>query len=307
MKKFLMALVVLAIASAPALAGPNDCGVIVVHNTNMAYSNDPAPPGPPTPVPAVAEIVNTIPMGNQPGDVSANLVWKVYAAFPLDHSPRVKTCGWGVAHDEAGGGVVIEHNDAQNLAVFYITSAGWPGDHTYVGMSFTDSARVATVNELWWFSGYAYAGLAGEPQMFSVIPNSAVGNQVFGDDDFPTNEDPITGYGTLGFGQPGVTPIPQCEVVGACCFENGDCLMLTAADCSTQLGSFVGGDCTPGLCIPIVYGACCVNYVCNVVTPDACAQAEGTYYGDGSVCTPDTCPYIPTENKSWGQIKNSYR
>ena len=31
MKKFLMALVVLAIASAPALAGPNANGIIVVH------------------------------------------------------------------------------------------------------------------------------------------------------------------------------------------------------------------------------------------------------------------------------------
>jgi len=309
MKKFLMALMVLAIASAPALAGPNANGIIMVHNTGMAWTSDPLPP---TPVPACADVVNSIPMGNQPGDVSANLIWKVYAAFPVDASPRVKTCGWGISYPAVGGGgVIIEHNDAQNLSVFYITSAGWPASGTEVGMSFTDSARVDIVNELWWSSGYSYAGLAGEPQTFCIVPNSAQGNQVFGDDSFPTNEDPITGYGCLGFGTDGYTPCPVGEPTGACCFAaTGECVMLLVSECAAAGGSFVGGECLPNNPCPPppVYGACCVNYVCNVVTPQQCTNAGGTYYGDGTVCLPETCPPpTPTESKSWGQIKNNYR
>jgi len=300
-----MALVVLAIASAPALAGPNAGGVIVVGNTGMLWTSDPLPP---TPVPDCSTMVNEAPLGGAPGN---NLIWKVYAAFPTNAQPRLKTCGWGIGYPSVnGGGITIEHNDAQNLAVFYITSAGWPASLTEVGMSFTDGARTAIVNELWWFSGYAYEGAGGEGQTFCVIPNSAVGNQVFGDDAFPTNEDPIAGYGCLGFGTPGFTPCPpDVPVAGACCFPtSADCVMLLPAECAAAGGSFYGGDCTPQTCPPPpVFGACCVGEVCNVVTPAICANLAGTYYGDGSVCVPNPCPIIPVETRSWGQIKGNYR
>jgi hypothetical protein len=306
MKKFLMALVVLAIASAPALAGPNAGGILMAHNTGMAWTSDPLPP---TPVPTCEGANLEVPLSADPA-VTENVIWKVYAAFPEGSTPRVKTCGWGIGYPSVGGGgIIIEHNDAQNLAVFYITSAGWPASGTQVGMSFTDGARTDRVNELWWFSGYGYVGTAGEPQIFSVIPNSAPGNQVFGDDAFPTNEDPITGYGSLGFGTTGaVVCPPPIPLPGACCFPNGDCVMLLATECAAAGGSFMGGECVPGLCVPTFTGACCVNYVCSIATPLDCAAAAGTYYGDNSVCVPTPCPPpTPTENKSWGQIKNNYR
>jgi len=308
MKKFLMALVVLAIASAPALAGPNAGGILMVHNTGMAWSGDGLPT---TPVPTCEGANLEVPWSAADPALSENVIWKVYAAFPEGSSPRVKTCGWGIGYPSiGGGGITVEHNDAQNAAVFYITSAGWPGSGTQVGMSFTDGARTDRVNELWWFSGYAYAGGAGEGQLFAVIPNSAPGNRIFGDDAFPTNEDPIAGYGSLGFGTLGeVLCPPPLPVPGACCFPNGDCVMLLAVDCvAAPGGSFVGGDCVVGLC-PIAYtGACCVNYVCSIVSPENCAAAAGTYYGNDSLCDPTPCPIpVPTEAKSWGQIKNNYR
>jgi hypothetical protein len=41
---------------------------------------------------------------------------------------------------------------------------------------------------------------------------------------------------------------------------------------------------------------------------DACIQAGGRYQGDGSTCEPvNPCPIVPTQNTTWGRIKNAYR
>ena len=308
MKKFLMALVVLAIATGPAWAGPNANGVLMVHNTGVQWSTDPFP----TVLPTCAEIVNTVAMGNEGGATpsqSVPVVWKVYAVFPLANSPRLVALGWGLTLSAVdGGGVVITHNDPAP-GVFKIVSAGWPPATTgvaEVGMSFPDSARTTPVTELWWFDGYAYAGALGEPQMFSVVPHSNPMNQIFSDDQIPSNADPIAGYGTLGFGQPGYTFCPTGEIIGACCFDDGTCQMLSAVACQDLHGSFNGGTCSPTLCPVIKYGACCVGTVCNIVTHDVCTNLGGTYYGDDSLCEPYPCA-TPTETKTWGQIKNSYR
>lgn len=55
---------------------------------------------------------------------------------------------------------------------------------------------------------------------------------------------------------------------------------------------------------PPAEGACCDALgACTVTVEAACA---GTWTG-GITCTPNPCPPVPTENKSWGQIKNSYK
>lgn len=59
---------------------------------------------------------------------------------------------------------------------------------------------------------------------------------------------------------------------------------------------------------PGATGACCVNYVCSIMTAAECERAGGTYYGDGSTCDPTPCPPpIPVEEKTWGTIKSNYR
>ncbi len=302
-----LVLLVLAVAGTPALAGPNANGVIVVHDAGIVWTDDlPLPPASTTPT--CAEIVNEVAMGSNPYDASDPTVWKVYAAFPVESSPRLKGCGWGIAHPSAGGGqVVIQANGAPSEAVFFLTSAGWPGDNTFIGMSFTDYVRTDPVDELFWFGGYAYAGEAGEPQSFCVIPHEGESNRFFLDDAVPQNADPIAGYGCLGFGMPGYTPCPTGVVTGACCFEDGTCTMLEAAACVDAGGTFVGGDCVPGLCYIGPIGACCLNGVCDVVTPAVCALVGGTYYGDYVPCTEVTCPPVPVESRSWGQIKGDYR
>lgn len=57
--------------------------------------------------------------------------------------------------------------------------------------------------------------------------------------------------------------------------------------------------------VPPVEGACCLaDGTCIVIVQDGC---QGTYQGDGTTCTPNPCPPIPTENTSWGAIKNLYK
>jgi len=45
----------------------------------------------------------------------------------------------------------------------------------------------------------------------------------------------------------------------------------------------------PNVCSPPLTGACCVTTTCQVLTPAACAAANGTYFGDGSTCTNVVC------------------
>jgi len=315
MKKFLLALVVLAIASAPALAGPNENGVIVVHNTGIAWSSDLTLP-PASPVPAFADpcpglgtFVNTMELGTTVADEK---VWKVYAAFPVANSPKLLGCAWGIGSAPVNaGGVTVLHNGQSRALDFSITTSNWPGDQSFVGMSL-DTTHVTTVTELWWFGGYGYAGTNGEPQMWCVIPHNNPLNQFFVDDSTPRILDPIAGYGCLGFGQPGVTPCPEGIVTGACCFADGSCQTLSAPDCVAAGGAFQGGlvACDPNPCHVTYTGACCfpLTGACEVMTEAACGTLGGAYQGNDVACTPDLCPPpTPIETKSWGQIKASYR
>lgn len=314
MKRLLMGCAVMAIVSTPVLAGPNADATIVVHNTGIAWTTD-LGLHPASPVPMCAAIVDEIPMGSVPGDASNSLVWKVYASFPTESSPRLKSCGWGITlTSDGGGGILFISSGTPNPAVSYLTSAGWPGANSFIEMSFTDGVRTDVVDELFWFAGYAYAGAAGEPQMFRVIPHSDVSKRFFLDDASPQNADPITGYGSLGFGQPGQTPCPACLLpcgAAACCLSDGACAMMSGTNCLAAGGVIVPDlICAPNLCsvsAAPACGACCdhLTGACDV-TPRVACKFE--WLGDDVPCNPTTCvPAGPNERKSWGQIKNGYR
>jgi len=89
------------------------------------------------------------------------------------------------------------------------------------------------------------------------------------------------------------TPGPP---VGACCFIDGTCQVLTETDCLNAEGVFqgVGVSCIPNRC-PQPTGACCfTDGVCVEVTEDDCGLQGGSYEGDFSACNPDLCPIILT-------------
>jgi len=60
---------------------------------------------------------------------------------------------------------------------------------------------------------------------------------------------------------------------------------------------------------PLQRGACCIGDQgeCQVVTLDECTTLGGEYQGDNTVCDPNPCPIVPTQEGSWGQIKANFR
>jgi len=85
---------------------------------------------------------------------------------------------------------------------------------------------------------------------------------------------------------------------GACCIATEEitveCEIVTAVQCATLSGAYLGDDSMCGACIPI--GACCLDLAvalgdaqdpCLILTKAACDALAGAYQGDGSDCT--TC------------------
>jgi hypothetical protein len=84
------------------------------------------------------------------------------------------------------------------------------------------------------------------------------------------------------------TPPPT----GACCLADGTCVEVSAAECTSQGGTYKGdGTLCANVSCPQPTGACClVDGSCSEVTEDACILAGGTYQGDGTLCVNVSCP-----------------
>jgi len=96
MKKFLMAVAALTCMSGIALAGPNAGGTIVAHDANLVYTTDIESycgQGDPLTVCENADVMIE--------SVGADAhVWKVYAAFHEDASPRLRGMTWGATYSD---------------------------------------------------------------------------------------------------------------------------------------------------------------------------------------------------------------
>jgi len=82
---------------------------------------------------------------------------------------------------------------------------------------------------------------------------------------------------------------------GACCFPSGLCSVVTAAECETQQGVYVGDGttCTPNPCAQPE--ACCFpDGSCQILLADLCQAQGGVPQGPGTVCGERiTCPQPP--------------
>jgi hypothetical protein len=83
---------------------------------------------------------------------------------------------------------------------------------------------------------------------------------------------------------------PCAAGVGACCFPDGHCNLLTGEACSSPGGSYQGDavTCAPDLC-PLPLGACChADGTCTVM-PQYLCQVPDYWRGQGTPCTAKTC------------------
>ncbi len=103
-------------------------------------------------------------------------------------------------------------------------------------------------------------------------------------------------------------PCPQPE--GACC-DIGNCAVLTEEECGLIGGEWLGmgTTCDPNPCEAV----CCIDpatqyHTCIITLEDDCAAQGGYWHPEEGSCDPNPCTiYTPTENTSWGQIKEMYR
>ncbi len=304
MRKLILFLGVLCFTFSAALAGPNAGGVLWVHDTNLFfYDEPPLPPISPPP---------TFPCpGGVDNQMAADLnwkIWKVYAAFPQESSPRLMSVSWGTQFPEPIGspysyvqvlpalcGVPDEDGTGTDV---WTGANGFPtASGGEVVQSFPTGPRTTTVVELFYFGGLAYAyGAAYAFPTWCTIPHSNPTNRYFLDDADPPNADLIEGYGCLGFGTPGFTPCPGVtDPAGACCdTATGACMITYEANCPYN---WLGPDvpCTPETCPspPVPTGACCRfdTGSCHISSQAACFY---TWLGPDVPCDVTTCPPMPT-------------
>ena len=179
-------------------AGPNFGGTLIVHEVELNATCEAVVSGPLSACAAVDNMVDS------PFLCPA---WKVYAAFPGNSQPRLKTLRWGIS-SSSDSLSVSSFVSPDPLAVDVVPTWGWPYSGTGVTMTF-HTVQTAELVELFIFLGYNGYG--------SPIPSGAVWSttshptesSVFLDDSAVPVEDPIADYGTLGFGVPGYTPCPE--------------------------------------------------------------------------------------------------
>lgn len=283
-------------AASMAVAGPNAAGTLVVHDTGLTFSSDQTEW--PSPAPTCPEVDNR----GRAGGLDSAFVWKVYAAFPLAGSPRLREVVLG--QFLSGDMTVLASGLPDPTVDVEWPQQGWPtgngGNRVRFGSTHTES-----MVECYWFGGYGYAG-AG--YMIAPHPTQAM---VFVDDSVPPQEDPIANLSGLGFGVPGGTHCPwEPTEPGACCFYfSQQCELLTPADCASAGGDFFGGSCEPYPCpLGEPPGACCLpDGSCEVVDQILCAYHGGIWLGFGIPCEPDPCPPTRIESTSWGEVKHRYR
>jgi hypothetical protein len=231
-KRFTLAAMMLILAAPIALAGPNDGGVLVLHDPGLAYTSDTAsyiglsgvgcgqdgpfspaiqfcPPYEPVDGAIPCDPLAANPTSHWSGDGSH--VWYVLAAFPAESCPRLKTMGFRIEYDASKVFLAANGPAVPEDMIFYVTvgsdedSAVFPANRSGVGVSFTE-ARTSLLQEVWWFAGYSYPGVTDATfALKQLLPQSLA----FGDDSVPTITDAYQGFGTLGLGgMVGDDPVP---------------------------------------------------------------------------------------------------
>jgi hypothetical protein len=173
-----------------------------------------------------------------------------------------------------------------------LPSGGWPGAGEGTALTSTSGPWDGNYLAVYLMTGYAYGyGYSG------IVPLDVNGQTGSGGwtncEGVPVEFMPAA-YGGMGINTDGLYVEPVCGGAPewACCFADGSCLVLTAADCAANMGVWYDGvGCDPNEC-PAPLGACCFqDGSCLVMDELACAAAGGTdWLGMGTTCDPNNCP-----------------
>lgn len=291
-----LGLLAVCVAAATAWAGPNANGTLVVGlSVGTIFTGDNVPYcGSATAASCDGIVAST----SQEGGVVLN----VFAAFPPAASPRLSGLTFGVEYASGEG---FSFADGGMCGDFELSEATWPASGSGTAVTW-GAAETSTLTEVYWFGVYSYDSYG--PGAFCLIPNPVQGAN-FADDDTPANVDPIAALGCFGFhGGNSSLPCPATETAQACCFDDGSCELLLPDDCEVSGGSAGSGpSCNPNPCPQPALGACCVDEECVIRTAADCLALGGEFAGDGTTCEGLDCGAIPTNETSWGRVKDRYR
>jgi hypothetical protein len=108
----------------------------------------------------------------------------------------------------------------------------------------------------------------------------------------------------MGLGSLTCSPSPCPAVLGSCCMGWGDgiCAVTVLGDCPNPYIWRWEEICHPNPCGPV--GACCfVDESCRIVTPAQCAAYGGLFYlGHGTICEVNPCPNSAAEGPAGGSL-----
>jgi hypothetical protein len=323
MRKFLLMLGVLALICSPAMATKNMGGAMVVHTDDAhGWTNglctlfDTWYPG------------ITCPDLGVRTDVDVNtsaLIWFL-AAFAEGSSPGVTVCYFGHDHSMPQ----YYHNRwgfCGPAGTIEVPDANWPDDPTGSGNSVAFGAPIVG-DHLFPFYYFDVWGETGWHYCSAINPTG--GYAGFVDDSSPPELDEIDLFGCVYYGtDDGYNHCPGPTMPGACCFDDGSCVIADDADICMGLGGWMfmgqGTVCSPNPCPQP--GACCFpdgscvftledwctgdlfipDQTCEPdnpcpVPPQACCfpdgtctyvppdECGGTPWGEGTTCNPNPCP-----------------
>lgn len=323
-------LAICAVCSAPALAGRNKDGAMLVHTDDNAIyytSMDYCTSAPPV---TCEELVTT--SSKAPGTDEA-IIWFL-AVFDPTTSPEVMTVQFGIETNlPAGQGYVVAGAACGPSVSLELPDDGFPD----VGRGNLVGYMAARTGHIWPFYWFAVLGKDGQANEFGTTVYPGDGRAVFVDDGSPPREDVINNFGVVRWGVAGSNSCPVFipPPTGACCTSWGDCVQsIDQETCEDLNGNYQGvyeGDGSD--CEAIVCAACCYALAadlnerrCANMSEQACivrfsldgsneVYDESSWAGPGNRCasTPDSadvhwyCRQVPTRHHSWGVIKSLFR
>lgn len=184
------------LVTSTCLAGMDDGGVLVVHHDPglvFSASCDSLI------VPADCSQLNAA----AAADGSPQL-WFVLAAFPDNLQDRFSTVTFGLGEYQDTNLVIGDWGACDIIgSSLEIPSDGWPGPNSGTSISWSPACGGGKLIPVYWFLTYAYA--AGTIPLADTFPGQSAN---FVDcSSFPA-EEPISDFGTMGFGVPGQNTCP---------------------------------------------------------------------------------------------------
>jgi len=220
-----------------------------------------------------------------PGDGKPYLVG-CYAVFSPDVPVQLRVATLGIRYTS---NVRVISVGACNEGSVVIPGMEWPASGGGIAVPFLEDAlRTDELNPIHWF-----AVMSDGPGYFEVTPHPVYRHAGTFALDIPPIEEPITGYGRIGFDQDGHTPMPgERHVRGVCCTPDG-CFIVSELECDHYESVFLGpaATCESRPCGDhALRGGCCLADRCEMHTWMNCVLLGGHFLGEGVPCDSLPCP-----------------